>query len=80
MALTRARPVSGPEKLQQSCQAIIKDVLTTKRDAGKLVSDIASMRGQIYKEHGTDTPWAIKHYRGGLVDVEFISQVVLNAK
>ena len=74
MALTRARPVSGPEKLQQSCQAVIKDVLTAKRDAGKLVSDVASMREQIYKEHGTETPWAIKHYRGGLVDVEFISQ------
>ncbi len=74
MALTRARPISGPKKLQQSCAAVIKDVLTENRDGQKLVTDVASMREQIYKEHGTDTPWAIKHYRGGLVDVEFISQ------
>ncbi len=74
MALTRARTISGPKQLQQSCAAVIKGVLTAKRDGKKLVTDVASMREQIYKEHGTDTPWAIKHYRGGLVDVEFISQ------
>lgn len=74
MALTRARPVSGSKKLQQACSGIIDEVLREKRDPQKLVIDVADMRERIDKEHGTDIHWAIKYFRGGLVDVEFISQ------
>ncbi|MDH5772861.1 MAG: glutamine-synthetase adenylyltransferase, partial [Rhodospirillaceae bacterium] len=74
MALTRARSISGPMDLRKACDDIIHQVLVTKRDPEKLVLAVCDMRERIYKEHGTDTPWAIKHYRGGLVDVEFISQ------
>ncbi|MDH5488337.1 MAG: bifunctional [glutamine synthetase] adenylyltransferase/[glutamine synthetase]-adenylyl-L-tyrosine phosphorylase [Rhodospirillaceae bacterium] len=74
MALTRARSISGPMDLRKSCDDIIHQALITKRDPEKLVLAVCDMRERIYKEHGTDTPWAIKHYRGGLVDVEFISQ------
>lgn len=74
MALTRARAVAGPDALQKRCEEVICEVLKEKRDAGKLVADVSDMRARIAKEHATDTPWAIKHFPGGLVDVEFISQ------
>ena len=32
------------------------------------------MRDRIEREHQSNDPWAIKHYRGGLIDIEFISQ------
>ena len=32
------------------------------------------MRSRIDDEHHTDNPLAVKHLRGGLVDIEFISQ------
>ncbi|MDH5188406.1 MAG: bifunctional [glutamine synthetase] adenylyltransferase/[glutamine synthetase]-adenylyl-L-tyrosine phosphorylase, partial [Rhodospirillaceae bacterium] len=74
MALTRARAISGPIYLKKICDSIIHQALIKKRDPQILVLAVSDMRERIYKEHGTDTPWSIKHYRGGLVDVEFISQ------
>ncbi|MBT8005368.1 MAG: hypothetical protein HN578_20845, partial [Rhodospirillales bacterium] len=40
----------------------------------KLLADVASMRSRMDDEHHTENPLAIKHLRGGLVDIEFISQ------
>ena len=81
MALTRARAVSGPPALQKRCEAVICEVLKEKRDADKLAVDVSDMRARIRKEHETDTPWAIKHYPGGMVDIEFLAQYLqlLNA-
>jgi glutamate-ammonia-ligase adenylyltransferase len=74
MALTRARPVTGPEPLKTAIAEVIRDVLCAERDGGKLVVDVADMRLRMDGERHTDVPWSIKNYRGGLVDVEFISQ------
>jgi [glutamine synthetase] adenylyltransferase / [glutamine synthetase]-adenylyl-L-tyrosine phosphorylase len=32
------------------------------------------MRARIFREHGTDQPWNLKHVRGGLVELEFLAQ------
>ena len=74
MALTRARVIVADDGLAGRIEIAIRDVLTRERDAAKLVSDVADMRGRIAREHRSDDPWAIKHYRGGLVDIEFIAQ------
>ena len=74
MALTRARPVTGPGPLKAAIAAVIYDVLCCERDADKLVVDVADMRRRMDAERHTDVPWSIKNYRGGLVDVEFMSQ------
>ena len=74
MALTRARPVTGPDSLKAAIQTVIHDVLCSERDADKLVVDVADMRQRMDAERHTDVPWSIKNYRGGLVDVEFIAQ------
>ena len=74
MALTRARVIAADDGLARRIETAIHDVLTRDRDAEKLVADVADMRGRIAREHRSDDQWAIKHYRGGLVDIEFIAQ------
>ncbi len=74
MALTRARVLTGPKALRAQIESIILQTLCTSRDPEKLAVDIADMRTRMDRKHHTDIPWAIKTYRGGLVDIEFISQ------
>jgi [glutamine synthetase] adenylyltransferase / [glutamine synthetase]-adenylyl-L-tyrosine phosphorylase len=74
MAMTRARIISGPPKLREQVQGIITDVLTQPRDFSKLLADVASMRARIDEERHTKNLLSVKHLRGGLVDIEFISQ------
>ncbi|MEQ8195372.1 MAG: bifunctional [glutamine synthetase] adenylyltransferase/[glutamine synthetase]-adenylyl-L-tyrosine phosphorylase [Rhodospirillales bacterium] len=74
MALTRARVVHATGTLEKRIEKTVRDTLCKARDPDKLLFDVAAMRARIDKEHHTDCPWSIKHYRGGLVDVEFLAQ------
>ena len=74
MALTRARPISGPTELQAQIFAGIHDLLTMPRDANKLICEVDHMRSRMAGEHRGESIWDIKHHRGGLVDIEFIAQ------
>ena len=74
MALTRARIVYGTGDLTVRIEEIIQNILAAPRDPDKLVHDVASMRRRIDQEHHTDCLWAAKHFRGGLVDIEFLAQ------
>ncbi len=74
MALTRGRVLSGPSLLREEVSAVIHEVLTAERDPDKLLRDVANMRARMDTEHHTDSIWEIKHYRGGLIDVEFLAQ------
>jgi len=74
MALTRARALTGPDGLRDRVQAVIHQTLTSKRGPDKLVVDVSDMRARMDAERHTDIPWEIKNYRGGLVDIEFMSQ------
>jgi len=74
LALTRARVICGEKRLAAEVEAVILDALSRQRDAEKLLADVAEMRMRMDAEHHTDVVWAVKHLRGGLVDVEFIAQ------
>ncbi|WP_436640069.1 bifunctional [glutamine synthetase] adenylyltransferase/[glutamine synthetase]-adenylyl-L-tyrosine phosphorylase [Microbaculum sp. FT89] len=74
MALTRARVISGPDKLARRIGDVVGKVLTAKRGMKDLRADIVDMRDRIQKEKGSDDAWEIKTVRGGLIDVEFIAQ------
>jgi glutamate-ammonia-ligase adenylyltransferase len=74
MALTRARVVTGAPRLQQAIRAVIQRTLTAERDPAKLILDVADMRDRLAAHHRANSPWDVKHRRGGLVDVEFITQ------
>jgi [glutamine synthetase] adenylyltransferase / [glutamine synthetase]-adenylyl-L-tyrosine phosphorylase len=74
MALTRARVIAGPEALRRRVENAIRATLTRRRDTTKLVVDIADMRARMARENAAATVWNIKHWRGGLIDIEFIAQ------
>ena len=74
LALTRARVIAGPEPLRRAIEDTIAQVMATKRDQTKTAADVREMRAKIEKEKGTDDPWRLKQVRGGLVDLEFITQ------
>jgi glutamate-ammonia-ligase adenylyltransferase len=74
MALTRARIVTGGPALQAAIEAVITRTLTAERDPATLISDVADMRHRLAAHHRVQTGWDVKHRRGGLVDVEFITQ------
>jgi [glutamine synthetase] adenylyltransferase / [glutamine synthetase]-adenylyl-L-tyrosine phosphorylase len=77
MALTRARFVCGDEGVgRQALDAIAKG-LAKKRDRAALAKDVADMRARMEGERRATSPWRIKDWRGGLIDVEFLVQHAL---
>lgn len=74
MALTRARPISGLDSLQDRIRVGIADTLSRDREETKLLADVHQMRQRMASEHRGESPWDIKHRRGGLVDIEFLAQ------
>ncbi|MEM7068268.1 MAG: bifunctional [glutamine synthetase] adenylyltransferase/[glutamine synthetase]-adenylyl-L-tyrosine phosphorylase [Pseudomonadota bacterium] len=73
-ALTRARPVAGNEGLCAAISAEIPGILNSVTAGKKLKSEIYKMRMRIEEEKGSDNPWDVKVCKGGLIDIEFISQ------
>ncbi|MEO1226696.1 MAG: bifunctional [glutamine synthetase] adenylyltransferase/[glutamine synthetase]-adenylyl-L-tyrosine phosphorylase [Pseudomonadota bacterium] len=74
MALTRARCITGDPEMRARLGDMLQRILTRRRDPASLYRDVADMRQRIEKEHRQTSPWAVKHVRGGLVDIEFIAQ------
>jgi [glutamine synthetase] adenylyltransferase / [glutamine synthetase]-adenylyl-L-tyrosine phosphorylase len=76
MALTRARVVAGSTALSKRIDAVIRKELSSTRDTANLRTDAATMRHLMLQEHKPSGPWDIKRVRGGLVELEFIAQVL----
>jgi glutamate-ammonia-ligase adenylyltransferase len=76
MALTRARPVAGDSTLAAEAASLIARTLYRPRRASDLAREARQMRALIAKEKGEDNPWNLKLASGGLLDIEFIAQVL----
>ncbi|RED53650.1 glutamate-ammonia-ligase adenylyltransferase [Aestuariispira insulae] len=76
MALTRARAVYGPDHLCQHLQDAIHRLLIQKRDANRILIDVAAMRERIARQYPGNSLWSIKYQPGGLVDIEFTAQTL----
>ena len=77
MALTRARAIVGSAALRDRVTTAIADILRTPRDPQTLLLHVADMRRRMEREFGTTDPWAVKFVRGGLLDIEFITQYLI---
>ena len=77
MALTRARVVAGEPGLAARLEEAIHEAVCRPRDGRAVVKDVADMRRRIHEAHPSNSLWAIKYGRGGLVDVEFIAQYLI---
>ena len=79
-ALTRARFVAGDPKLGERFEALRRDIMLQPRDLQALRRDVAAMRDKISAGHPNRSElFDIKHDRGGMVDVEFITQFLVLA-
>jgi glutamate-ammonia-ligase adenylyltransferase len=74
MALTRARVISASPQFTAKIEAVIRDVLTRKRETGIIANDVLEMRRAIAEEKGESDIWDLKNAAGGMVDIEFIAQ------
>jgi glutamate-ammonia-ligase adenylyltransferase len=77
MALTRARPIAGPEALTAAIGDVIRRTLAAERDPAKLLEDVVDMRRRIAEQHPPRNRWNLKYVEGGLVDIEFAVQYLL---
>ena len=58
----------------QDLRPKIEEVLRRPRDKSKVAADVRTMRTKIEDEKGTRDIWDLKHVRGGLIDIEFLTQ------
>jgi len=76
MALTRARVVAGLPALRARVEAAIAEAIAAAGDPPRIRADAAAMRARMERELPPDGVWDVKQRPGGLVDVEFVAQVL----
>jgi [glutamine synthetase] adenylyltransferase / [glutamine synthetase]-adenylyl-L-tyrosine phosphorylase len=77
MALTRARVVAGDATLADEIRSAIAAVLAGAADPPAIRADALAMRRLLAQEKGEDEAWDLKLAAGGLVDIEFIAQMLV---
>ncbi len=76
MALTRARVVAGPPGLRRKVETAIRAALQRPDAAARARPDAVAMRERLLRDLPPEGPWDVKLGRGGLVEVDFISQAL----
>ncbi|MBF6617388.1 MAG: bifunctional [glutamate--ammonia ligase]-adenylyl-L-tyrosine phosphorylase/[glutamate--ammonia-ligase] adenylyltransferase [Candidimonas sp.] len=77
-AITRARFVAGDAAIGQRFEAIRRQVLLLPRDPVALRNEVRGMREKISAGHpNRSDDFDLKHDRGGMVDVEFVTQYLV---
>ncbi|MGP1614311.1 MAG: bifunctional [glutamate--ammonia ligase]-adenylyl-L-tyrosine phosphorylase/[glutamate--ammonia-ligase] adenylyltransferase, partial [Pollutimonas bauzanensis] len=77
-AITRARFVTGDAQIGKRFEQIRQQVLLLPRDPQAFKTEVRTMRAKIGAGHPNRTPdFDLKHDRGGMVDVEFITQYLV---
>ncbi|MGA0426465.1 MAG: bifunctional [glutamine synthetase] adenylyltransferase/[glutamine synthetase]-adenylyl-L-tyrosine phosphorylase [Alphaproteobacteria bacterium] len=77
MALSRARPAIGDQKLLQQFEELRARTLRAASARPRLFSDVIEMRTRILSEKGRGGVWDIKQRSGGLIDLEFLTQALV---
>jgi glutamate-ammonia-ligase adenylyltransferase len=76
MALTRARVVSASPDFTRRIEEVIGSVLRRPRNRDMIAADAVEMRRALATEKGDADRWNLKYVAGGLIDLEFIAQVL----
>ncbi|WP_353146706.1 bifunctional [glutamate--ammonia ligase]-adenylyl-L-tyrosine phosphorylase/[glutamate--ammonia-ligase] adenylyltransferase [Pollutimonas bauzanensis] len=77
-AITRARFVAGDAEIGERFEQIRQQVLLLPRDPEAFKAEVRSMREKIATGHLNRTSdFDLKHDRGGMVDIEFITQYLV---
>ncbi|WP_207613381.1 bifunctional [glutamate--ammonia ligase]-adenylyl-L-tyrosine phosphorylase/[glutamate--ammonia-ligase] adenylyltransferase [Alteromonas sp. 5E99-2] len=79
-ALVRTRVVFGGTSISQRINTIKTEVLCRKRDIADLTEKVVDMRKKLYENSINKSSKDIfKHGKGGITDIEFISQFIVLA-
>ncbi len=79
-ALTRARFCAGEATVGAAFEEDRRAILRTERDEAKLRGDVVSMRERLLQGHPNESDlFDLKHDRGGMIDIEFIVQMLVLA-
>jgi [glutamine synthetase] adenylyltransferase / [glutamine synthetase]-adenylyl-L-tyrosine phosphorylase len=76
MAVTRARVVAGPPPLRALVEEAIAEAIAAAGESARIRADAAAMRARMQRDLPLDGVWDVKHRPGGLVDIEFIAQML----
>ena len=77
-AITRARFVAGDAQIGARFERVRQDILLQKRDPVTFKQKVIEMRDKISQAHPNHSGlFDIKHDRGGMVDIEFITQYLV---
>ncbi|MEI2416085.1 bifunctional [glutamate--ammonia ligase]-adenylyl-L-tyrosine phosphorylase/[glutamate--ammonia-ligase] adenylyltransferase [Orrella sp. JC864] len=77
-ALTRARYAAGDPQVGARFEQIRREILLTPRENDTLAGEVLAMRERIRAGHPNTGPdFDLKHDRGGMVDVEFVTQYLV---
>ncbi|HEX7853125.1 MAG TPA: glutamine-synthetase adenylyltransferase, partial [Sphingobium sp.] len=76
LALTRARPIFGSTGARTALQAIVTETLHAERDRDALTREAVKMRADIAKHKPPRGDLDVKLVPGGLIDCEFLAQVM----
>src|SRR3546814_10047406 len=77
-AITRARLATGDPTIGRRFEDIRRQVILLPRDPQALKNEVRAMREKISAGHPNPTQdFDLKHDRGGMVDVEFITQYLV---
>jgi glutamate-ammonia-ligase adenylyltransferase len=76
MAITRARVVTGPPILADRVAEALLSVVAQAADPAVLRRDAAAMRARLARDLPARDAWDVKHRLGGLMEVEFVAQVL----
>ncbi|WP_143870883.1 bifunctional [glutamate--ammonia ligase]-adenylyl-L-tyrosine phosphorylase/[glutamate--ammonia-ligase] adenylyltransferase [Catenovulum sediminis] len=80
-ALVRCRTIVGDSELTAQLEDIRKKLLQTSRETDKLRNDVVEMRDKMYTHlnQGSEEAFDLKQDRGGITDIEFITQYLVLA-
>jgi glutamate-ammonia-ligase adenylyltransferase len=76
MALTRARVVAGPADLRRRVNQAIEAAIQRPQEPDQIRTNATEMRRRMARDLRPHGPWDVKLRLGGLVDIEFIAQVL----
>jgi glutamate-ammonia-ligase adenylyltransferase len=76
MALTRARVVAGPAALRRDVRHAIDAAIRRDQEPDRIKANATSMRARMARDLRPHGPWDVKLRAGGLIDIEFIAQVL----
>ena len=76
MALTRARVVAGPTTLRKRVNEAIEVAIRRQQEPDRIRENATTMRARMARDLKPDGPWDVKLRPGGLIDIEFVAQVL----